>query len=281
MTEPTRLPYPRLGLRAFGPQAIPLFTDEALLARTGVRVAFTGRSGGVSEGPYAELNLGGHVGDDPQAVSRNRGLLLAALGAPGLPVVVPNQVHGDELVEIDGAQADRVEELRRRAQQGADGLVVTTAGVAALLCFADCVPVVVVSASGRFAVVHAGWRGVLNGVAAKAAGRLAALDAPLLGSGAARELNVYVGPHIHAECFETGADVRARFVERFGAACAPDERHVDLFCALTAGLVEAGVDAARIAEAGVCTMCSADGYYSYRASGGVCGRHGALAFRKG
>ena len=281
MTEPTRLPYPRLGLRAFGPQAIPLFTDEALLARTGVRVAFTGRSGGVSEGPYAELNLGGHVGDDPQAVSRNRGLLLAALGAPGLPVVVPNQVHGDELVEIDGAQADRVEELRRRAQQGADGLVVTTAGVAALLCFADCVPVVLVSASGRFAVVHAGWRGVLNGVAAKAAGRLAALDAPLLGSGAARELNVYVGPHIHAECFETGADVRARFVERFGAACAPDERHVDLFCALTAGLVEAGVDAARIAEAGVCTMCSADGYYSYRASGGVCGRHGALAFRKG
>ena len=281
MTEPTRLPYPRLGLRAFGPQAIPLFTDEALLARTGVRVAFTGRSGGVSEGPYAELNLGGHVGDDPQAVSRNRGLLLAALGAPGLPVVVPNQVHGDELVEIDGAQADRVEELRRRAQQGADGLVVTTAGVAALLCFADCVPVVVVSASGRFAVVHAGWRGVLNGVAAKAAGRLAALDAPLLGSGAARELNVYVGPHIHAECFETGADVCARFVERFGAACAPDERHVDLLCALTAGLVEAGVDAARIAEAGVCTMCSADGYYSYRASGGVCGRHGALAFRKG
>ena len=137
-----------------------------------------------------------------------------------------------------------------------------------------------VSPTGRFAVAHAGWRGVENGVAAKAVRALARADAAELGEDAANGYNVYVGPHIHASCFETGADVRKRFEDRFGSSCIPDERHVDLLEALTVGLEEAGIDRARVADAGVCTACSCDEFFSYRAAGGICGRHGAVAFRK-
>ena len=260
---------------------MPLLTDEALFGQTGLRIAFSGREGGVSEGAYASLNLGGHVGDDPACVAENRRRLLEALGAPEAELVVPSQVHGNELVSIGAADSDSLEAARAAAAAGADGIVVSAAGVAALLCFADCVPVVIASPTGRFAVVHAGWRGVMNGVALRALAALAAADAPALGADAAGTYNVYVGPHIHAECFETSAEICAGFADRFGAGCVPAARHVDLFAALRVGLTGAGVLPERIVEAGACTRCLPETYFSYRAAGGTCGRHGAIAFRKG
>lgn len=280
MVATRQLPIPKMTARRFGARCLPALTDDALYERTGVRIAFTGREGGVSEGPYAALNLGNHVGDDAEAVERNRALVLEALDAADVTLVVPSQVHGDEVVELDDASPKALAAARDAARAGADALVAHVANVAALLCFADCVPVIVVSPTGRFAVAHAGWRGVENGVAAKAVRALARADAAELGPDAAGAYNVYVGPHIHASCFETGADVRKRFEDRFGSSCIPDERHVDLLEALTIGLEEAGVDRARVADAGVCTVCSSDEYFSYRASGGTCGRHGAVAFRK-
>ena len=255
-----------------------LLADRGLERATGVCVAFAGRLGGASAGPYATLNLGGHVQDAVDAVQENRRRLLAALGAEGMPLVVPNQVHGTRIVAID--DASDIEDACAAAAEGADGLLVGVPDVAALLCFADCVPVVLASPTGRFAVVHAGWRGAVAGIAGKAARLLAARDAAELGiapSAAAARLNAYLGPHIHAECFETGADVRARFVDRYGADVAPDGRHVDLARALECDLAGAGLTAERILDAGACTACRPDDYFSYRASGGICGRHGAIA----
>lgn len=280
MVATEQLPSPLLNARRFGARCLPLLTDEGLYESVGVRVAFTGREGGVSEGPYASLNLGSHVGDDLSCVQENRGILLEALGASDTRLVMANQVHGDTLVCIEDASAPLVDEACAQAQEGADALVVGACDVAALLCFADCVPVVIVSPTGRFAVVHAGWRGVMSGVAAKAVEALAQLDLPRLGAGASSGYNVYVGPHIHACCFETGADVRDRFAARFGSGCIADDGHVDLVKALSVGLEEAGVSPRRIVDAGVCTQCSHEEYFSYRASGGVCGRHGAIAYRK-
>lgn len=280
MAEPRQLPFPHLTARRFGARRLPVLTDEDLFARTGVRVAFSGREGGQSAGPYAALNVGGHVGDDPRAVAANRALLLEALGGDAERLIVPNQVHGDEVVLAGDSSPEALDAVRKRAAEGADALVVTVPGVSALLCFADCVPVIAVSPSGRFAVAHAGWRGVVSGVAAKAVRVLARADADAgdaIGPGA---FNVYVGPHIHAECFETGPDVRERFSSLFGSACIADEFHVDLLEALRIGLSGVGIDPARIEDAGACTACEHDRYFSYRASGGVCGRHGAVAFRK-
>lgn len=256
-----------------------MLTDDALFACTGVRVAFTGREGGGSAPPYDALNLGSHVGDDACAVEANRALVLQALGASEAQLVVPNQVHGDVLVDVASADPAAVAAARAGAQAGADALAVEAANVAALLCFADCVPVVVVSPTGRFAVAHAGWRGAVAGIAGKAARRLARLDEAELGAGAAAAYNAYLGPHIHAECFETGPDVRDRFAQRFGEDVAQDARHVDLAAALRCDLADAGLVSQRIVDAGACTACEPDRYFSHRASGGCCGRHGAVAVR--
>lgn len=273
------LPKPNLNARQCGARCVPVLTDDALFAQVGVRIAFTGRAGGVSEPPYDTFNLGTHVGDDRAAVERNRLLLLDALEVLDAALVVPNQVHGDVLVNITSADEAEVAAKQAQASEGADGFVVSAPQVAALLCFADCVPVIIVSPTGRFAVVHAGWRGVLNGIVPAAVQRLATLDASELGPRAATGYNVYLGPHIHAECFETGDDVRQRFVSYFGPQVAPDKSHVDLTRALRDDVRCIGVAHDRIVDSGVCTVCTSDRFFSYRASGGTCGRHGAFAVR--
>lgn len=278
----TTLPMP--GLRECEASGIFFLTDPALFEACGVRVAFTGRAGGTSAEPYASLNLGSHVGDDLAAVEANRDALMRALGAPDAQLLTLNQVHGDRVLVVD-AETDRGR-LRAEALEGADAIVVEEPDVAALLCFADCLPVVVVSPSGSFAVAHAGWRGAVAGIAGKAARQLARIDvragAVPSEAQALASFNAYLGPCIGACCFEVGEEVRDRFASRFGDdAVAGDARdHVDLAAAVRADLQEAGMEGARIAASGICTACHPDAYFSYRASGGTCGRHGALAFRK-
>lgn len=275
-----RLPYPSIDARHFGARRVPVLTDDNLYKHTGVRIAFTGRDGGISEGSFSSLNLGDHVNDNLEAVLQNRRLLLEALDAKGMPLVVPRQIHGDHVVLIEDSSSDPLSLAQNKAQEGADALAVFVSDVAALLCFADCVPVIVVSPTGCFAVAHAGWRGVMNDIAVRAVAALATYDKNSGQEDLVSEYNVYIGPHIHGECFETGSDVHTQFIERFGPACALDSSHVSLLTALSASLIDAGVSSARIVDAGKCTMCMPDQYFSYRAAGGVCGRHGAIAFRK-
>lgn len=251
---------------------VSVLTDEALVEACGVRVAFTGREGGVSEGEFASLNTGGHVGDDAQAVQCNRARVLEALGAADAQLVVPNQVHGAKVVRVDDVR--EVASVREEADAGADAVVVGVEGVAALLNFADCLPLVVVSPSGLFAVVHVGWRGAVARIASAAVAQLARGDAF-----APSDYNAYIGPHIRSECFEVGPDVAVRFSAEFGEGVLEGARHVSLARAVTADLASAGLAADRIADAGICTACHPDRYFSYRATGGACGRHAAIAVR--
>lgn len=266
---------PRLSEGRFS--SLDVLTDERLFDALGVRIAFTGKEGGVSEGDFASLNLGAHVGDVRERVLANRAIVLEALGASGMPVVVPNQVHGDVVERIAGPlDAERADE---RAQEGCDALLVEGAGVVAMLCFADCMPVIVVSPSGRFAVVHAGWRGVMGEIAAHAVVQLAESDRHAGFRGDPASFNVYIGPHIRSACFETSEEIHARFVERFGEGCSSGYRHIDLARAQRTSLERVGVLAERVCDAEICTVCGGRPYYSYRLQGGRCGRHGAVAFR--
>lgn len=278
------LPDPELTKGRFA--SISAYSDEALYAATGVRIAFTIREGGVSEGPYASLNLGSHVKDDIASVRENRHRVLRAFANEDTPLFVPNQVHGDTVLElgdpenIDASLSSvEVQALALQAQDGADGLVVHARDAAALLCYADCVPVVIVSPTGRFAVVHAGWRGVDNLIAVKAVRAIARADKAVLSAEAASAYNVYIGPHIGPECFETGPDVHARFVSQFGEACAFDGTHIDLAEGLRIQLEQAGVNRSRICDLAKCTVCENNEFFSYRGQGGTCGRHGAFAVR--
>ena len=239
----------------------------------GVTFAFSERTGGCSAGEFQGLNLGDRCGDDPAAVARNRSLALAALGAGGLEarLVNPWQVHGDRVVEVLSPDEASVARAQAQAQEGADAVVCVAPGVPVLLCFADCVPVVL-ACEGGFAVVHSGWRGTVARVA------VPALDSRRAASGCgASEVRAYVGPHIAGEDYEVSPELLARFSGEFGPAVALPGNHLDLARAVVQTLVERGMGEDMVLDCGVSTPRSADRFYSYRAEGGRCGRHGALA----
>ena len=239
----------------------------------GVTFAFTERTGGVSEAPYASLNLGDACGDDPARVAENRRRALGAIGADGLAgrLVTPRQVHGDKVVRVASGDDGAVRAAAREAREGADAVVCTAEGVPVLLCFADCVPVVLVCPGG-FAVVHSGWRGTMARIVAKAARALSEQAGADAG-----EIRAYVGPHVLARDYEVSAELAARFAAEFGPGVIVGERNLDLSAALAATLAEAGVGEGAVAWCEDSTASTTPRFFSYRAEEGTCGRHGALA----
>lgn len=117
---------------------------------SGAHFAFTDRWGGVSAAPYEELNLGGAVGDDPQAVGTNRELAAKSLGLDPTRVVWMNQVHGADVVEVSAPWGERtVPEV--------DAIVTAERGLALAVLTADCVPVLLADpVAGIAAAAHAG-----------------------------------------------------------------------------------------------------------------------------
>ena len=254
---------------------LSFLTDIELARTTGVHIAFVTRLGGVSTGTYSSLNLGAHVHDEVAHVQENRYKLLSAFAAQDAHLIVPKQIHGTNLVIVDEKMCANT--ACEQARAGADGLVVGAKNTAALLCFADCTPVIIVSPSKRFAVVHAGWRGAVAHIASKAVHELSCLDEQTY---TPDSYNAYIGPCIHVECFECGKEVSECFAQEFGASVVLDGHHVDLSRAVALDLIRAGMSETRIYDAGICTACNEHEWFSYRASGGACGRHGAFAFLK-
>lgn len=247
-------------------------------ARMGaVACAFTERTGGVSAPPYASLNLGSHVGDDPAAVRENRRRVLAALGAEDLldRLLVPNQVHGDHVAVVRSADAAAIGAARSELADGADAVVCLAPDVPVLLCYADCVPVVIACPRG-FAVVHSGWRGTLARIGASAA-RVLARETGCDPAGFA----AFIGPHILADEYEVSEELIADFTAAFGAGVCAGPRLLDLSFAIRAALREAGVPDASVLDPQLSTVRSNDRFFSFRAEHGVCGRHAAVAVMRG
>ncbi len=111
---------------------------------------FTTRLGGVSEGPFASLNLSAATGDDPKRVEENQRRVLAAFGHP--PVAGLKQVHGTEIRLVEGPGV----------WEG-DGLLTRTPGLLLRVGVADCYPLLLYHPEGAVAALHAGWRGVVGG----------------------------------------------------------------------------------------------------------------------
>ena len=228
---------------------IDVLTDPKARSR-GWLIAFTGRRGGVSTAPYDSLNLAARVGDKPEPVAENRKRTASVVGFEGDRLALARQVHEADLIDVGVTDAGVLGE--------ADGLTVTHPGSVAAILTADCAPVVVAS-QGSIGVLHAGWRGLVAGVIEAG---LEALD----GADAA-----WVGPCIHACCYEVGPEVVEAFTERGLPVAAPDR--VDPAEAAATVLRRAGVTNIAVAEE--CTHCDPR-YFSYRRDG-VTGRQGAFA----
>ena len=240
---------------------------------SGVTLAFTERTGGLSEPPYASLNVGIDCGDDADVVRQNRLRALEALGCAKWAdrLVNPLQVHGDVVVSVNDDSDEAVAAAQLQARAGADAVVCTADHVPVLLCYADCVPVVLVAPHG-FAVVHSGRKGCELRICARALERLCA-DASCDPS----EVLAYVGPHVAGEDYEVAPDMARAFAELFGEEALLPGNRIDLGFAVRKTLVEAGVPAEAICDECPSTATNVDRFFSYRAEDGRCGRHGAMA----
>ena len=240
----------------------------------GVRFGFTERTGGVSSAPFASLNLGSHVGDDISCVEENRRRTLAAFGCEHAlnRLLVPNQVHGDHIAVVRSASEDELEHVRAEIAEGADAIVCVAPDVPVMLCFADCVPVVLTAPQG-FAVIHSGWKGTYARIAAKAARVL------MSEMGCAPEnIRAYIGPHIQGDEYEVSEDLIEKFDAEFGWDNAGKTRLLSLSSAIRQALVEAGVPDNQIEDQHLSTVRENDRFFSYRAENGNTGRHTAFAY---
>lgn len=224
-----------------------------------IRACFTTRVGGYSETPWKSFNLAMHVGDDPDAVVRNRALLNETLGLREDPYWL-DQTHGKRVARIDD----------RPAKRNADASTSTTPGQVCAILVADCVPLLLCDRTGgQVAAVHAGWRGLEAGIIPAAVAAFAAEP---------EELLAWIGPTIGASAYPIGADLRQRFV-----AANADTRvvfnqlgrswYMDLVALTCHQLESAGVGSVNASEQ--CVHRQSDLFYSYRRDGST-GRMAAL-----
>ncbi len=256
---------PRFAVRMVG--ETPVF--EPLLPRP-FRAYFTTRLGGGSTGRFATMNLDHRSADEDPSVAANRERIA---GDTARRLVSPRQVHG--LRVVGGAEYAEATEVEGVEPEPCDGLTLhplIDSELAAVLLFADCLPVVLCG-EVDMAVAHGGWRGILGGIVQQAG--TAMIGPP----GAA-----IIGPSIGPCCFTVGEDVAAAFEERFGSTVVLEPREpegaprVDLWEAAALALVETGVPRAAVVNPRLCTVCHSDLFYSYRLEGPVTGRHGCVAW---
>ncbi len=256
-----------------GADAMFCLTDPSLFEVIGVRVAFSTRLGGVSASPYSSLNLGRFVGDEPSCVQRNMSIFLASCGMGEFEgkLINPVQVHGTKIVDVFKPPTSR------HFDDECDAVVTTLKHVPVMLCYADCVPVIMVAPTGDFCVIHSGWRGTYDQIAYKALEHLSALS-----SCEPSSINVYIGPHIGKCCYEVDQELAQKFASCFGQGCVytmDSKNHLDLEYCLRRSLNKAGANAKRIVSADMCTACNKEIFYSHRAQNGKTGRFGALCCR--
>lgn len=223
-----------------------------------VKALQTTRLGGVSVAPYASLNLGSHVGDTPLAVAHNRMLLAPLL--PSEPVWL-EQVHGSNVV--DAAHAD----CRPRA----DACISSRAGAVCVVMTADCLPLLLCNNAGTVvSAVHAGWRGLCDGVIENAVHAMRVPPSSLM---------AWLGPAIGQAAFEVGDEVRTAFIAQHADASAAfmpgvtGKWQADIYMLARQRLQALGVT--RTYGGDLCTHSDRIRFYSHRRDG-VSGRMGTF-----
>lgn len=238
-----------------------------------VRAVVTTREGGTSEGVYAGLNLGDHVGDDPAAVRRNRDLVAAALGVPALTVA--DQQHGARVAvvtaDLAGHGHDGVAASREHFP-GTDALVTDVPGVALAILVADCAPVLLWDPVHRaVGAAHAGRPGIVRGVLAATVERMRSA----FGTDPA-DLVAGVGPCVGYDSYEVGdaeADALDAVLPAFTRISRPGHRYLDVGGAVERQLADLGIGT--VHRMAVDTRSSTDTFFSDRAQR-PCGRFMAV-----
>jgi YfiH family protein len=253
---------------------IKYFTFDSLSRYPIVHAVFT-RRGGVSPNPWAALNVGGLVGDDPKNVSENRRMSFEALRRPLSSMYDVWQVHSRKVV---CAQSPRpIDQPHIKA----DAILTDRPDITLFMRFADCVPILLYDPRrGVIGVVHAGWQGTVIGVAAAA---VEEMQNEYRSNPA--EILAAIGPSVCAKHYEVGEEVVSQVRQAFGTdapkvlshsmdGMSQGKKNFDLWTANRLILERSGVEQIEMAD--ICTACHPEDWYSHRAEKGKTGRFGVL-----
>lgn len=244
--------------------------------------AFSTRNGGASKEQYGSLNMSLAVGDENDAVLANRSALAAALHLDPNRIVVPNQVHSNNVRRVTDTDAGAGATDHSTSIPDTDALITNTPNLPLALHFADCVCVFFLDPINRaIGVAHAGWRGTVDGIAVATVEMMTRE----FGTDPVRLLAA-ISPAIERHCYEVGEDVARSFFKEFPH----DERilkqssntkwRVDLKTANLLMLQRAGLHIENIAVSEQCTSCNSDEFFSYRRDGETGRMGGWLSLRQ-
>lgn len=244
----------------------------------GVTAAFTTRNGGFSTGPFTSLNLGLHVGDNPELVIANRELVGKSLRFGLDRMVCCEQVHGREVAVVDSRHAGRGAFSLDDVLKGCDAMVTDCPNLFLTAFFADCYPLYFFDPVKRvIALAHSGWKGTALRIAA------ATLKVMTDEFGCrVTDVLAFIGPGIGPECFGVDAQRRSQveglFTFRDEIIYSYNENLFVWDLELTNRLIlkESGIPEENIGSCRLCTSCNQDQFFSYRASGGRTGRMAAV-----
>jgi YfiH family protein len=253
----------------------PTWIDASGLLIRGASLIFTSRHEGVSGAPFDSLNLGFRGGDNPEHVRINRELVASAVGLAPKRFIYMEQVHGTAVQRaraLDGARATEPGDSFKET----DGTFTREPLTVLAVLTADCLPLALAHKEGLFvAMLHAGWRGTFDNIAAYAM-RALARDV----SFRPEDVIAVMGPGIGPCCYDVDEGRASLFAEKYGDDSGVLQwgagPNLDLYRANRINLLKEGLKEENINDVGVCTCCDKR-YFSYRREGRT-GRQGAFVY---
>ncbi|WP_419418531.1 peptidoglycan editing factor PgeF [Legionella sp. D16C41] len=208
----------------------------------------TTRVDGFSEGPYNSNNLGFHVGDNPKHVAQNREMLSANL--PAEPEWI-EQTHSTNCIVIEDT-----------AERNADAAITRSPDRVLAILTADCLPILLCNRQGtEVAAIHAGWRGLVNGIIEKTSLQIKSNKADLL---------AWIGPSICGSCYEVGDDVYEQYKNNYPFSTNFFKSHQQKWLANMPELAEQilrEIGVSEVYQSNLCTYEHKNHLYSYRREG--------------
>jgi hypothetical protein len=254
--------------REIGPDRYVLVSE--MLERGGFLAAFSERTGGKSSGPYRSLNLSFGVDDEADHVRENRAAVAGELGTASW--TLPEQVHGARAVRVGAKRAGLGFEEDSSRVSGADALFTKSAGLPLAVLTADCMPIVMGSATdGMVATVHVGWRGLADGLLPEV---MAQFPDP-------STVRAAIGPAIGPCHYEVGEDVALAVSAGLETGAVTDRRAGRLYLDLvgTARRELRALGIRNVEDTGLCTACESKRFFSHRRDDGITGRQAGIGMR--
>lgn len=248
------------------------FLQSELLAKHNIIHGFSLRSGGVSEGEYASLNVGLRRGDNPFNAIKNIEICADSLRLNKEKITLTYQTHTNNVAFV--CEEDVGKGIFKQWNEGVDGIVTDLVNVPLMCYSADCVPILLYDPKAKMiGAVHGGWRGTKEKIVKNAIKLMCEKGSR------SEDIIAFIGPAIGLCCYEVSEDVGEAFMEDFPERVVKKENGkymIDLKNITKDQLLSMGLKEENVENCEVCTSCDNELFFSHRRQNGKSGLLGGF-----